>query len=377
LILSLLIKRLKHSPVVAIQGARQTGKSFLARLLPKKSFQKAVTVTLDALSEQQLAQTSPQTFLARHEEASPLIIDEAQKAPALFDALKYSVDHDRRPGRYLLLGSTEFSHLQNIRESLTGRMGRVRLYPLIGRELLDAKQGDELKLTRSFLLKYAESGGMPGIAFVRDAQARSDLLQDWVDLTCSRDIHQFKRLKLDSDLAYSIFRECAVHPEPTQPHLARALRVDGRRIASHLKALCELYALIKLDPHPSGGGKSVYLPLDAGIAHYLGASLERRLHILLLNERMAHNAYFGTKRNRYYYYRSTGKRWIHLIEENLDHGLEAFEVFDRESVKLPDLELLKAFGKKHPSSRKTLFAPIATSWKEDGVRVEPWESMVI
>ncbi|MGK5088049.1 AAA family ATPase [Bdellovibrionota bacterium FG-2] len=369
---TLLLKRLKHSPVVAIQGARQTGKSTLARKLLKTELPGMQSVSLDLLSEQQLAQTAPQTFLARFKGAHPMIIDEAQKAPALFDAIKFQVDEQRAPGQFLLLGSTEFSHFQNIRESLTGRMGRVRLYPLIARELLGAQ---DQPIDRSFMLKYAECGGMPAICFVRDSQARSDLIQDWIDLTCNRDVHQFKRVKVDSDLAYSILRECAIQEQPTQANIARVLKTDGRKIGTHLKVLCELFVLLKLDSHPSGAGKSLFLPLDAGIAHYLGAGFERRLHIILVNEKMAHNAYFGKKRNRYYYYRSTGKHLIHLIEEDLDEGLCAFQILETERVKLPDLERLKAFRKKHKDSKCKLFAPIFDRWKDAGVEVDSWERM--
>jgi predicted AAA+ superfamily ATPase len=376
LALQLILKRLKHSPIVAIQGARQTGKSFLVKEPLKARLPHAQALSLDRLSEQQLAQSSPQTFLARFEKARPLIIDEAQKAPALFDAIKFVVDLNRVPGSFLLLGSTEFSHLQNIRESLTGRMGRVRLFPMVARELFgEITRAPEL--TRSQMLTYASAGGMPGIAFVRDRQARSDLFQDWVDLTCSRDVHQFKRLKLDSNLAFTVFKLCATLPEPSQPNIARAAGVDGRRVATHLKALGELFAVVKLDPHPSGKGKPIYLPLDAGIAEFLGADLKRRLHVLAMNERMAHNAYFGTKRSRFYFYRSTGKNLIHLIEEHADGKLEAVQIFESERIKKPDLELLKAFVAKNQKARGTLLAPVSTPWKEAGIAIMSWESLAL
>lgn len=376
LILRLLLNRLRHSPIVAIQGARQTGKSFLSKILLKTNLPKSIYISLDLASEQQLAQTSPQVFLTKSENAKPLIIDEAQKSPELFDALKYSVDENRIPGRFLILGSTEFSILQNIRESLTGRLARVRLYPMIARELFE-NHSKKIDLSRSQLLNYSLTGGMPAIAFVRDAQLRANFFQDWIELTCKRDIHQFKRLKLDGDLALLVFRECAIQHEPTQANLAKALRVDSRRIATHLNALCDLFALIKLDPHPSGTGKSIYLPLDAGIAGYLGANETRRLQILLMNERMAMNAYFGKKRNIYYYYRSSGKKIIHLVEEELDGQITAFQIFERERIKKTDLELLKAFHNKNKKSQIILFAPVNSSWKEGNLVVQPWEKMIV
>ena len=49
--------------------------------------------------------------------------------PEIFNAVKFQVDQKRVPGSYLLLGSTEFSKLARIRESLTGRLGRIRALP--------------------------------------------------------------------------------------------------------------------------------------------------------------------------------------------------------------------------------------------------------
>ncbi len=370
--LALLLKRLQFTPVVAVQGARQTGKSYLARDILAKQTSRSSYVTLDNKSKQELAQESPQTFLASLQGSHPAIIDEAQKSPALFDAIKLVVDANRRPGSFLLLGSTEFSLLQNIRESLTGRMGKIRLYPMTFWEAQGLPRGKK-EATRAQTLKYLDSGGMPGIAFVRDLHVRSDFFQDWIDLTCQRDIHQFKRLKLDTQLAYGLIRHSATLEEPTAAALTKATRANPKKVNTHLKALCELFVLTRLDPHPSGTGKPIYLPLDSGVATHLGAPLIKRLQITLMNERMAKNGYAGGKRHTFYYYRSAGKRLAHLVEEELGGKTRVFQLFDREAVKKPDLELLKAFRKKNADSEAYLLAPVLDAWKYEGIRVEPWE----
>ncbi|MEO5969279.1 MAG: AAA family ATPase [Bdellovibrionia bacterium] len=370
-----LLKRLRHTPVVAIQGARQTGKSYLARDILAKHETGSTYVSLDDKSKQQLAEESPQTFLAPLLDSKPVIIDEAQKSPALFNAIKLIVDSERRPGSFLLLGSTEFSILQNIRESLTGRMGRIRLYPMTFWELQGLPRGKKAA-SRAQLLKYLDSGGMPGIAFVRESQVRSDFFQDWIDLTCQRDLHQFKRLKLDSELAYALLRNSAILEEPTAAALSKATRTNPKKVATHIKALCELFVLTSLEPHTSGTGKPIYLPLDSGIAGHMGAPLLKQMQIVLANERTAKNAYSGGKRNTFRYYRSTGKRMIHLVEEELDGSVTAFQIFDREAVKKPDLELLKAFQKKNRKSKAYLVAPVSESWNYEGVDVVSWESIL-
>jgi len=74
-----------------------------------------------------------------------LVIDEAQKVPKIFDAVKYTVDQDRRPGRFVLTCSTEFSRETMIQESLTGRLSRLRLFPLTISETLELPLNTEIK----------------------------------------------------------------------------------------------------------------------------------------------------------------------------------------------------------------------------------------
>src|SRR5438552_14317459 len=103
-------------PVVVLTGARQTGKtSTLRRLFPDHNF-----VSLDLPTEAEQAEKEPESFLARH--PAPVIIDEAQYAPALFRHLKVAVDQRRhRNGQFLLTGSQKFTLMKGVSESLAGR----------------------------------------------------------------------------------------------------------------------------------------------------------------------------------------------------------------------------------------------------------------
>lgn len=104
-------------PVVALMGARQTGKtSLLRRVFADYGF-----VSLDLPTEAAQAEQEPDAFLARH--PPPVIIDEAQYAPLLFRHLKARIDRDRqRNGQYLLTGSQRFTLMSGIAESLAGRV---------------------------------------------------------------------------------------------------------------------------------------------------------------------------------------------------------------------------------------------------------------
>ncbi len=122
--------RLQHHPAVALTGARQTGKTSLARrVAPDFSY-----VSLDLPSEAEQAESAPEDFIARHPE--PLIIDEVQYAPALFRHLKVVIDEDRnRPGRFLLTGSQPFALMQSLAESLAGRVSILQIEGLSWAEI--------------------------------------------------------------------------------------------------------------------------------------------------------------------------------------------------------------------------------------------------
>ncbi len=111
-------------PVVVLTGARQAGKTTLARWL----FPDAAYVTLDHPAEADRARLSPEEFLAAL--PRPAILDEIQYAPSLLRVLKLAVDRDRRPGRFLVTGSQTLSLMAGASESLAGRAAVFTLPPL-------------------------------------------------------------------------------------------------------------------------------------------------------------------------------------------------------------------------------------------------------
>ncbi|MHB1124680.1 MAG: ATP-binding protein [Ramlibacter sp.] len=125
---------LADTPVVLINGARQTGKSSLAERICAE--RRGGYLTLDDPTQLAAARADPVSFLATAQNAL-LVIDEVQKAPDLFGAIKRSVDRDRRPGRFLLTGSADVLTLPQAAESLAGRMEILGLQPLAQGEIAD------------------------------------------------------------------------------------------------------------------------------------------------------------------------------------------------------------------------------------------------
>jgi uncharacterized protein len=115
---------LADTPVVCLLGPRQCGKSTLARRVePDRAY-----VTLDDTQVLQVAREDPAGFVAALPEK--VTLDEVQRAPGLFPAIKRAVDEQRTPGRFLLTGSANLRLMPQVKESLAGRMEVVRLQPL-------------------------------------------------------------------------------------------------------------------------------------------------------------------------------------------------------------------------------------------------------
>lgn len=128
------VEALQTRRVAIISGARQCGKTTLARSIvtDKKNFR-----SLDNHTLLQAAQFDPVAFV-RHD-GGTLLIDEVQKVPQLISAIKMLVDENNAPGQFLLTGSSNIYNNPEISESLAGRVSNIRLRPLSVGEILGAR----------------------------------------------------------------------------------------------------------------------------------------------------------------------------------------------------------------------------------------------
>ncbi|MBM3881163.1 MAG: ATP-binding protein, partial [Verrucomicrobia bacterium] len=122
---------LADTPVVLLNGARQTGKTTLAQALAENTG--AEYFTLDDAATLALAAGDPAGFIRNL--SGPVVLDEVQKAPDLFPAIKLAVDKNRKPGRFLLTGSANVMTLPRLAESLAGRMEVIPLFPFSAGEM--------------------------------------------------------------------------------------------------------------------------------------------------------------------------------------------------------------------------------------------------
>ncbi|MBQ2552456.1 MAG: ATP-binding protein [Treponema sp.] len=128
-----LLRLAAQFPVVGVTGPRQSGKTTLAKAaFPHKKY-----VSFDDRTMRELAASNPRDFIAAFPDGA--IIDEAQKVPDIFDAIKLHVDSTRAlPGKYIVTGSSQFRLRANMTDSMAGRAAFLRLLPFSVKELKTA-----------------------------------------------------------------------------------------------------------------------------------------------------------------------------------------------------------------------------------------------
>jgi predicted AAA+ superfamily ATPase len=380
-IYSSLAKRQKLWPILGVLGPRQVGKSTLLRdqLCVE---QHAPYVSFDVRDTKSRAERQPDYFLKSYpNDSGPVVIDEVQKVPAIFDALKANVDADRRPGKFILSGSTEFSQKTGIRESLTGRIGLLRLFPMTLAETMKRPFYDGFVSGRFLpqsrvedVERWLTHGGMPSHCFLRSADERHASWSAWIDTVCFRDLAQFKGLKLDGDLARDIFDTLPNLERATLANIAAKLKIDARRVKRHVEALEALFLLQQIRPHPAGTGREEWQSWDTGRAHLLGASMTSRLRTLCMNECLAQHEYAGKGLPKLFYFQSAKGARADLVVE-FRGATSAFILWEDASLS-PYLARTVASIRRHlPDAKIYVVAPISELFREWGATILPWTAL--
>ncbi len=187
--------------VILLTGARQTGKSTLAKRVAGADTEYR---TLDDDLLLKAASANYKTFLKHTGRC--LIIDEIQKEPGLIPAIKMQVDEDDRPGQFILTGSASLNALPNVTESLAGRIRTLRLRPLTQGELLEQPPGfvqrafeeDFPKPNKQYdqdaIVSLAFQGGFPEAVRLPQS-ARPDWYGDYLDTLLDKDVQYITQIK--------------------------------------------------------------------------------------------------------------------------------------------------------------------------------------
>lgn len=197
-----LAEALEDAPAVLIHGPRQSGKTTLARRTGLRAGYTYLSFDDDAIRS--AATTDPIGFVA--DLPARVILDEVQHVPHLFAALKAAIDRDRRPGRFLLTGSTNVLLLPKLGDSLAGRMAIVHLHPLAQCELAGERpsfldrlfgQGFPMRPFERLGASLAErivAGGYPAALKLPSGRRRARWYEAYIETIVHRDVRELARI---------------------------------------------------------------------------------------------------------------------------------------------------------------------------------------
>ncbi len=183
-----IIALMKQFPAVAILGARQVGKTTLAKQIAALQKKPALYLDLEnPLDVRKLA--DPYTFLSANKNKC-IIIDEVQTIPSLFAVLRSVIDGDRKNGKFILLGSASPQLVKGVSESLAGRIAYRELSPVSFVELPE-------KISRD---KHWLRGGFPQPLLAKTDKAAAEWMSSFVRSYVERDLGSLFGVELTSNI---------------------------------------------------------------------------------------------------------------------------------------------------------------------------------
>lgn len=197
-----LLTALSDTPAVMLVGPRQAGKSTLVQGLAAGPHP-ARYLSLDDLRTLDAARRDPVGLIENAD--GPLVIDEIQRAPELLLPIKVAIDHDRRPGRFILTGSAQVMLLPTVSESLAGRIEVHTLWPFSQAEI-EGVPGRIVELllgessrpvptmaptgTRKSLIERIVRGGFPEARERRADDRREEWFASYLTTIVQRDLRE-------------------------------------------------------------------------------------------------------------------------------------------------------------------------------------------
>lgn len=282
-------------PSILVTGSRQSGKSTVLQYVTTTKKQNVKEVSLYNLNERLLAIEDPEAFLRTH--GVPLIIDEFQYAPNLLSYIKLTIDEARKnemfgDGKevgtlYYLTGSQVFETMENITESLAGRVGIIDLYPLSTREIYNQKEEpfipniDILRKKEPLKYEYMGSiferifrGSYPELYKNKEISLEafySSYLRTYIE----RDLR--KIINIQDELKFMKFISCLAArtgQEFNASDIAKDVGIDPETVTKWTGILSNTYIVFLLQPHMNNNvGRIIKRPkiyfMDTGLACFL------------------------------------------------------------------------------------------------------------
>lgn len=326
-------------PVVLVTGPRQVGKTTMLLKIAEKNRQ---YISLDDPVARDLAQNDPGLFIQRY--APPVLIDEVQYAPELLPHIKMYVDHSRKKGDFWLTGSQMFHLMNNVSESLAGRVGIINMLGLSNSEIYNNDFGeyttsfDDLldKVTRTAPRKLTDvferihNGSMP--ALYETPQSVEMFYSSYLNTYLQRDIRDLNQVgDMSSFLRFLTCCAARTSQMVNYSEIAKDVDISSPTAKKWLSLLVSSGIVALIEPYFNNALKRIIKApnmyfLDTGLCAYLtrwtnpqalevSAMAGAFFETLVVSE-IIKSYYNAGKRAPIYYYRDTDKKEIDLILEN-------------------------------------------------------------
>lgn len=357
---------------VLVTGARQVGKTTMLKRLAEN--ENRTYVSMDNQMARALAKTDPVLFFQTYK--PPIIIDEIQKAPELFEQIKIMCDETDERGLFWLTGSQQYHMISNIRETLAGRIGILELYSLSKNETDNIIFPNELDFTLDCLLERQKvsgknditdifdhiwRGGMPA-ALDADEEQRQEYFNSYIETYLMRDVSEEGGIT-DTVRFRRFLNACAAltAEQVNYSTLAEAADISQPTAKAWLLLLESLGIIYLLKPFANNEIKrlaktpKLYF-CDTGLCAYLsmwltrdtlmnGAASGHYFENYVVAELLKNYSYSQSKVNLTYYRDSNAKEIDVLIEENgRIHPLEIKKSANPNRREIKKYEVLEKTG---------------------------------
>ncbi|MBE8520530.1 ATP-binding protein [Amycolatopsis sp. H6(2020)] len=363
----LVAEALEDTRVVIINGARQTGKSTLAELCLRTQPDGARRY-LDDPRTRASADADPVAFL---DAPGTMLIDEVQRVPELWLAIKHTVDRDPRPGRFLLTGSARLLGLSQLPDALPGRSETIELFPLSQGEIngkpdgfVDAAfaHGSRLRaapseLRRRDYLALASRGGYPEAVRRTTPRRRDQFFRSYLDDIMSRDVHQVADIRRGSDMRRLVGALAAQSGGLLNySRLSSDLGLPVSTVRDYVELL-ELIYLIRVIPAWSANAtaRAVATPklvfTDAGLAGHLvsgvtnDATTGGLVETFVIGE-LARQITWSRTMPRLHHYRDRDGYEVDAVLEDNAGRVVAVEVKAAETVRADDFRSIRVLQRR-------------------------------
>jgi len=366
---------LADTPVVLINGARQTGKSTLAaQIQPDQAHQ----VTFDDVSELSLARLNPESYVSNL--PKPVVLDEIQRIPDIFVSIKAAIDRHRKPGQFLLTGSANVLLLPNLSDSLAGRMEITTLWPLSQGEinqvsetfLVNLLNGDipnyTSNLNEKILAQKILTGGYPEVVMRKSFDRKSAWFQAYLTTIIQRDIQDLSNIDKMTDMPGLVALLATRAGNLLNfSELSRSSQIPVTSLKRYFTLLETIFQIYRLLPWTKNISKKFtkspkVMFTDSGmLCHLLGQNEEKLirspklygqvLENFIVNE-LQKQASWMVNAPRFYHFRTSSGIEVDLILECGDGSLIAVEIKKSSQISKVDFKGLEYFSEMNKDKMK-------------------------